>query len=235
MVVLPRSDKFYVGLIIAFSAVVIVLSIVAAISAFSGDSDKRPAYESAPAPSLVQLPPDTLVSNIGGTGMQQETEGAPMSDETFLLLHSTTRKMLDAITQDSPSIAASKLKALGLSSAESYELTRKYQQEKRYLPSNLMMVPDGKQNILVQPLRLAVNSPEYAGQSVVQSETSADQGFVMVDKTSARCHRSDSFPVTLTLKWTLPLDVEGNPIGKWRAQPSLAVDTPQPTDGTGSC
>lgn len=89
---MPRSDKLYVFIVVAFASVLVVGSIVATILTLTGDSDKRPGYESAPARELVRPNPTSgSIIDIGNA------ERPPIDDQTYLLLHRETRRMARAL------------------------------------------------------------------------------------------------------------------------------------------
>lgn len=221
---LPRSDKFYVTLIVGFSVVVVIVSVIAAIAAFSGDSETRPEYESAPDPSLVQLPPETLLNNTASDSLVQQQVGAPpMDDGTYLLVHSTTRKIIEALTAPNPQ---PKLQKAGLSPQESYALVSKVNQYIRnYLSGTNKMVPYGEvtSDIQVSDLKL-VRDPRSAEQlRSLQVTSSAAQDFVIQGQ---NCQATQPFSVNLNIIWSMPLDAKGQPTGKWIMDPSYEVDTP---------
>lgn len=222
---LPRSDKFYVTLIVSFSVVVVIISVVAAIAAFSGDNNQRPEYESAPDPSLVQLPPETLLQSTDKSGLiQEELNSAPMSDDTYLLLHSSTRKILQALTSKN---AQSQLTQQGLSPADSFTLAKNASKAESYNP-NTKMSAAGKIDVTVGDLQLVQNPSALEQQSSLQVDTSAGQDFVLVGQSG--CRVSEPFSVNIKIHWTLPLGNKGQPAGKWQIEPTYEMPSPTPSN-----
>lgn len=81
---LPRSDKVYVTITVIAASVIILLSLIAAVRAWTGGDEPRPEYESAPAPSLVP-PPDDSIADPSNAARPY------ISDEDYLFLHRSTR------------------------------------------------------------------------------------------------------------------------------------------------
>lgn len=81
---LPRSDKVYVFITVAAASALVLVSVIAAVAALTGDPKERPQYESAPAPSLV--PPAE-----SGIADQAIAVRPPISDQDYLTLHKGTR------------------------------------------------------------------------------------------------------------------------------------------------
>jgi hypothetical protein len=223
---LPRADKFYVTLIVGFSVVVVIVSIIAAIAAFSGDSTERPAYESAPDPSLVQLPPETLMQNAGDTGIvQAELETPPIGDDTFLLLHSSTRQLLQALSSSNPMV---ELQKAGLSPKTSYRLLNQAKGAKNYVRATGRMTPAGKIKVVVKDLSLVQNPSKQRQVRSIQVDTSANQDYVLVGNDG--CRLSQIFQTSVDIHWTLPLDSKGQPAGRWDMEPRFTMPVPDPNN-----
>jgi len=101
---LPRSDKVYVWLTVAAAGAVVIISLIAAANALFGHPKPRPAYESAPAASLVPPPNHTIV-NIDNALRPY------ISDGDYEYLHRNTRVAPTALLADGWEQAAQKLHA----------------------------------------------------------------------------------------------------------------------------
>ena len=101
---LPRSDKVYVWVTVAAAAAVVIISLIAAANALFGDPKPRPAYESAPAASLVP-PPNQQIVNIDNATRPY------IADVDYEFLHRNTRLAPQALLSDDWEEAADKLRA----------------------------------------------------------------------------------------------------------------------------
>ena len=230
---LPRSDKFYVGVIITFSGLVIIASIIAAIAAFSGDSKPNPAYESAPAPSLVQAPPETLLTNSSKMAdVLDQISSPPIGDAAFFLIHKTTRKILEAMAAKD---FLTKLSSLGLG----YEVTREIK-SKQSSPakelgvlSSISAVP-GTQQIELSRMKL-FNSPSLGllpGQKKLRIKVNGSQDFVGLIGDSG-VDPTNQATLALEMYWEIVLQFDKaskswKSLGGWHVSPGdTKISTPR--------
>lgn len=92
---MPRSDRFYVFVVVGAASLLVLASIVAAIMTLTGKSDPRPGYESAPAKALVQPNPTS-----GSIVDPDNAERPPIDDETYLTLHRSSRLLSVQLAAD---------------------------------------------------------------------------------------------------------------------------------------
>ena len=87
---MPRSDKFYVFLVVGLCSLLVIGSIIACIITLTGKPEERPAYESRPASALVNPDP------AGDSILKVDTyyKQPPINDATYLLLHKQSRLFL---------------------------------------------------------------------------------------------------------------------------------------------
>ena len=87
---MPRSDKFYVGLVVGLCSLLVIGSIIAFVITLTNDPKPRPTYESRPASALVN--PDPAGDSI--LNVDTYYKQPPINDATYLLLHKQSRLFL---------------------------------------------------------------------------------------------------------------------------------------------
>lgn len=85
-----RTENFYVILIMIIGAFIAVFAIYTGVGVLNGSATKNPAYESAPSPFIVGVPTAKIVS-------PEVLNQYPISDQDFLYLHKTTRKLKNIV------------------------------------------------------------------------------------------------------------------------------------------
>lgn len=91
---MPRSDRIYVFIVVAFAAVLVLVSIVATIRTLTGKPEERPGYDRAPVKELVKPNPTS-----GSIAKVENAERPPIDDQTFLVLHKSTRVMAQKLAR----------------------------------------------------------------------------------------------------------------------------------------
>ena len=228
---LPRSDKFYVGVIIVFSSLVIIASIIAAIAAFSGDTKPNPEYESAPDPSLVQPPPDTLLTNSSSDKVVlSEISSPPINDSVFLLIHKTTRSILESFAKKNFREEIARL-GLGYETTKAIETQQLARRKDLQAISSVSAVP-GSQQIDLGSMEL-LNYPSLdlqPGQKKLRIKVTGNEEFrgaigdAGVDVTTKGI-------LKIEMRWELLLAFDKstsswNPVGGWHVVPGDTTITP---------
>lgn len=233
---LPRSDRFYVTLIVAFAGILIIASIIAAVSAFSGNSKPNPAYESAPDPSLIQMPPETLIVNPDNSAkVLQQISSPPISDELYLKIHTTIRKILQQVT--SPDFEQ-KIQGLNLGYDTARQLSSQQKQRMQYVRSITVKAQPGTQRINIGEggMKMQRTSPVDRKLTI---DATGSQDFVGLGPDGTVL--TSNATVSVDLVWQLDLHYTSErgyqPVGDWHIVPGESrINLPpfQPNDNTGN-
>lgn len=232
---LPRSDKFYVSLIVGFAAVLIVASIIAAVSAFSGDSKSNPAYESAPDPSLIEMPPETLLINPdNAVKVQQQISSPPIDDALYLRIHRTMRQILDQITNKG---FEQEIRKLNLGYETERQISSQQKQSMQYIGGLTVKAKPNTRQIDIARGGMKMEKTGPVDRRLV-IEANGNQDFVGIGPDGTAV--TNSVTVNVDLLWALDLHYTPErgyqPVGQWRIIPGESrVTLPpfQPDNGGG--
>ena len=150
---MPRSDRLYVFIVVGLASILVLISLVATVSALTGKSKPPPKYESAPAKALSKPNPSS-----GSIIDADNAVEAPIDDASFLSLHRETRIL---------SLALAKGQGFGqraLDDGLPADMLVKIKSDRQAVAGSLKgYKPIGKPKVLVyrpQPTKNETDSPE---------------------------------------------------------------------------